>query len=106
MKSQLTGSLALGFPDFLSLCSTVLFKTAVTHSFAKDDQQQNFGQKTNVNCIILTGHANCSFLSIKHIFLRFVGFELGFSMTNPFALVCWEAQFGDFNNTAQVCQLN
>ena len=46
------------------------------------------------------------FLSIKHIFLHFVGFELGFSMTNPFALVCWEAQFGDFNNTAQVCQLD
>ena len=31
-----------------------------------------------------------------------LGFELGFSMTNPFALVCWEAQFGDFNNNAQV----
>ena len=31
-----------------------------------------------------------------------VGFELGFSVTNPRALVCWEAQFGDFNNTAQV----
>jgi len=30
-----------------------------------------------------------------------LGFELGYASANPDGLICWEAQFGDFANTAQ-----
>ena len=52
---------------------------------------------TILSCDWSAGH-NTELLLARYGIL---GFELGYSMTNPNALVLWEAQFGDFANTAQ-----
>src|SRR5262249_11976653 len=46
--------------------------------------------------------ADCTILNSPLSEVGCVGFEFGYSLDYPDALVVWEAQYGDFNNNAQV----
>merc|ERR1719370_1963470 len=63
---------------------------------------QKVDKKTvNMLSVLDEGQANYSCCNSSLSEYAVLGFELGYSMTNPYALVIWEAQFGDFMNTAQ-----
>jgi len=53
---------------------------------------------------VFPGQHPCQFTVSNSSLSEFgvLGFELGYCMENPNSLVLWEAQFGDFANTAQV----
>jgi len=47
--------------------------------------------------------AQAAFVAVNSSLSEFavLGFELGYALENPASLIMWEAQFGDFSNTAQ-----
>ena len=79
----------------------------------QDSQRGTFSQRHSVLHDVKTGQELCP---LNHLAggqapvmtinsplseVAVLGFEYGFSLTYPEALVMWEAQFGDFNNVAQ-----
>jgi len=53
-------------------------------------------------CHLREGQAHCDILDTALSEAAAMGFEYGYSRDYPDALVCWEAQFGDFVNGGQV----
>ncbi|WP_233200179.1 2-oxoglutarate dehydrogenase E1 component [Blastopirellula marina] len=80
----------------------------------QDAQRGTFSQRHGVLHDVVTGRSHCIFskLSNDQAPVELVnsplseagvlGFDYGYSLDYPEALVAWEAQFGDFGNCAQV----
>jgi 2-oxoglutarate dehydrogenase E1 component len=80
----------------------------------QDVERGTFSQR---HCVLIDQESERRYTSLKHVApdqARFevinsmlseeavLGFEYGYSLAEPMALVVWEAQFGDFANGAQV----
>lgn len=63
---------------------------------------QNNGQRWVPLEAVVQGQAKLSIFNTTLSEFASLGFEYGYSMSAPSALVVWEAQFGDFANGAQV----
>ena len=104
-----------GFAEAISFGSLVLDKTSVRLS-GQDSGRGTFSQRHALMYDTNNGAAWCPLAELRQdksdakfeVFdsslseSGVLGFEYGYSMQNPNALVIWEAQFGDFSNGAQV----
>ena len=72
-----------------------------SHRHAVIQDQERFGDTYVPLAAVGAGAADFSICNSPLSEYAVLGFELGYSLENPGALVVWEAQFGDFANTAQ-----
>ncbi|QUQ71015.1 multifunctional oxoglutarate decarboxylase/oxoglutarate dehydrogenase thiamine pyrophosphate-binding subunit/dihydrolipoyllysine-residue succinyltransferase subunit [Kutzneria sp. CA-103260] len=106
------GGIDWGFGELLAFGSLVMEGKTVRLS-GQDSQRGTFGQRHSV---VIDRKTSAEYTPIQHLadnqgkFMVYdsalsefaaVGFEYGYSVANPDALVLWEAQFGDFVNGAQ-----
>jgi multifunctional 2-oxoglutarate metabolism enzyme len=112
VKMSREGDVDWAFAELLALGSLCMEGKLVRLS-GQDSRRGTFVQRHSVIIDRLTGE---EYLPLRHLsaeqerFLPYdsalsefaaVGFEYGYSVANPNALVLWEAQFGDFANGAQ-----
>jgi multifunctional 2-oxoglutarate metabolism enzyme len=98
--------------ELLAFGSTLIDGHAV-RLIGQDSRRGTFGQR---HATVVDRHTGAEYTPLKtfnspaakfHIYdsllseYAAVGFEYGYSVARPEALVCWEAQFGDFVNGAQ-----
>ncbi len=111
-KMSVDGDIDWGFGEIIALGS--LLNQAVTVRLAGQDSRR--GTFVSRHASVVDSETGADYLplfGVKHPDARFfvhdsllseyaaMGFEYGYSVENLDALVCWEAQFGDFANGAQ-----
>jgi 2-oxoglutarate dehydrogenase E1 component len=108
-----TGRVDWGCAEALAIGSLVVEGTAVRLS-GQDTARGTFAHRHAVWRDMQTGTAHVPLNNVRPGQARFeivdsmlseyacLGFEFGFSLADPWTLVVWEAQFGDFANGAQV----
>ncbi|WP_288427720.1 2-oxoglutarate dehydrogenase E1 component [uncultured Spirosoma sp.] len=93
---------------------SLLLENKIVRLSGQDVQRGTFSHR---HAVLHDADSNATYSSLDHIAegqtklqifnsllseYGVLGFEYGYAMANPHALVIWEAQFGDFSNGAQI----